>query len=70
MPYYIATVYTLPATVAAVEGDAGITRRVVRMRADSARDFEMTIRDWYISDPDNDVWFGPIGLSKDQTTES
>ena len=70
MPYYIATVYTLRASVAAAIGNAGISRRVVRMHADNKTDFELTIRDRYISDPDNDVWFGPIGLSKDQTTEA
>lgn len=66
MPYYIATVYVLTATAEAVDGDAGIRRYVQRMQAKDAIDFEYTIRDRYIVDPDNNVWFGPISLSKYQ----
>jgi len=60
MPRFRATVWTLSATAACVEGDEGIERRVVELDAEDERKFEAEIRDWYISDPDNDVWFGPI----------
>lgn len=66
MKVYIATVWTLSATAMCVDGYTGICRQIVRGWAESPRDFEARIRDWYISDPDNDVWFGPIGLSKNQ----
>ena len=66
MPIYIATVYTLSAMAEAVDGDAGIRRQVHRLEARDPKDFEASIRDLYISDPDNNVWFGPIGLSKEQ----
>lgn len=66
MPYYIATVYVLTAAADVVDGDAGLRHGVTRLWAKNTRDFEATIRDRYITDVDNQVWLGPISLSKDQ----
>jgi hypothetical protein len=61
MAKFRATVWTLSAAAECVDGWEGLRRNVVELDGvESARDFEATIRDWYISDVDNGVWFGPI----------
>lgn len=60
MKTFRVTVWILSAMAEAVDGDQAIERRVVEEQAESASMFEANIRDRYISDPDNNVWFGPI----------
>jgi hypothetical protein len=60
MPLYRATVWVLTATAAVVDGDEGITRKIVEREASNKRYFEADVRDDYIHDVDNEVWFGPI----------
>lgn len=64
MPRYRATVWTLSATAEVVDGDSAIQRNIVEREAESATDFEMTIRDEHIHNVDNNVWFGPISEKK------
>lgn len=66
MPRYRATVWTLSALAETVEGDAAIRRHIVERFANSKREFEASVRDDYISDPDNHVWLGPISEKPDQ----
>ena len=60
MRVFRATVWTLLATSAAVYGDAGIRRGIFQHAAESAEDFEAGIRNYYVYDVNNKVWFGPI----------
>jgi hypothetical protein len=60
MPIFRATVWTLSAMAAAVDGDNAIRRRIVELSADDERSFEAAVQDWYIDNVDNEVWFGPI----------
>jgi hypothetical protein len=60
MPRYRATVWILTSMVGAIEGDAGISRTIIEQEAESAQDFESTIRDQYLHDVDCEVSFGPI----------
>jgi hypothetical protein len=49
------------ATAAAVFGDAGWTERhIIEEAASDEATFKACVRDRWISDPDNDVAFGPI----------
>lgn len=59
------TVWTLSAVAEVVDGDEAIRRRVMNIVAKDERDAEATVRDMYISDPDNNVWFGPFSVRKD-----
>ena len=65
--YYIATFWFLSATAEAVDGYAGITRRVIRAKAENPIQFRQKIEfpflDRYV---DNQVWVGPISVSKKQ----
>ena len=60
MRIFRATVWTLSAVAACVDGYAAIQRRIREELAEDEQDFEAGIRDEYIHDVDNEVWFGPI----------
>ncbi len=61
MPRFRATIWVLSSTAEAVEGDAGITRRVLEWQADNENNFKADVLDRYaLADVDAQVWFGPI----------
>lgn len=60
MNRYRATVYVLSAMAAAVDGHAGITRRVVEQAAEDAGMFMAQVQDSYMRSVDDDVSFGPV----------
>jgi len=61
MKRYRATVYVLRGVAAAVEGYAGLTRRIVEELAVSEEQFKNQVRDLYaLVDVDCEVSFGPI----------
>lgn len=60
MPLFRATIWTLSATAAAVEGNAGLERRVVEYSADDEEDFIACVTDSHTRHVDDSVSFGPI----------
>lgn len=66
MPLYIGTVWTLTSMVGAIEGDAGLSRRVVKMYVESPEMFKAEIMDRHLHDVDCELYFGPISLAKKQ----
>jgi hypothetical protein len=70
MHYYIATVYVLTSMVGVIEGDAGISRRVIRLQTTSPEMFKAEIMDRYLHDVDAEIDFGPVSLSKKQTHDT
>lgn len=60
MNIYRATVYYLSAASECVEGDAGITRRVVEQVAESEGMFKAQVMDDYTRNVDDLVEFGPV----------
>jgi hypothetical protein len=60
MPVFRATVWTLSAVDADIDGDAGIRRRVIEYVTESAKTFEAAVRENYLFNPDDAIWFGPI----------
>lgn len=66
--YYIGTVWLLPSVVANIEGDAGLSRHIYRIKTTNSYGFEVYIRDMHLHDKDCEIYFGPISLSKNQNT--
>lgn len=56
----IATVYVLTTTAAITEGDAGITRRVVRRVAPDEASFKALVEKEFTANVSCQLWFGPI----------
>lgn len=55
-----ATVWTLSATAAIVDGDAALQRRIVTEKAETSEEFEAIIRDRFTWNVDDEVSFGPV----------
>lgn len=70
MKFYIATVWTLSATAEAVDGDAGIQRNIVRAGAANPIEFrrglEINYMDRSGGHVDDQIWVGPVSLSRIQ----
>lgn len=68
MRYYIGTVWFLSAMAEAVDGDSAIERTIIRRQFENEQDFILSITDEKVTfrDVDNQIWFGPISLSKEQ----
>lgn len=66
MPLYRATVWTLSSAVGAVDGYAGLVRRIRTLSADSAEDFKAIVMDEFLHDVDCEVTFGPVSEIEDR----
>ncbi len=66
--YYIGTAWILTSMVGAVEGDAGLSRHIFRIKTTSPEMFKAEVRDMHLHDVDCEIYFGPIGISKNQNT--
>lgn len=69
MTRFIATMWKLSATAEAVEGDAGITRRVVVGVAQDMEEFKAICTDTFTHHVDDSVWFGPVSLAASQAQQ-
>lgn len=68
MKYYIGTAWILTSMVGAAIGDEGLSRHVFRIKCESIYMFKAHVMDMHINDPDCEIYFGPISLSKNQLT--
>lgn len=66
--YYIGTAWILTSMVGVMEGDAGLSRHVFRIRCESPAMFKAEIMDMHLHDVDCEIYFGPISISKNQNT--
>lgn len=60
MKTFRATVWTLSATAAIVDGDSALQRRIVTEEAETPDHFEAIIRDRFTWGVDDTVEFGPV----------